>query len=76
MTIIYSEIIEIEIQEQKMKNPGVKYLILIKTSKNNKIQIMSSNNEPAIKQTIDLGNFVKEKVNLINSKEFENAEKR
>ena len=37
---------------------------------------MSSNNEPAIKQTIDSGNFVKEKVNLINSKEFENAEKR
>ena len=59
-----------------MRNPGVKYLILIKTSKNNKIQIMSSNNEPAIKQTMRLGNFVKEKVNLINSKEFENAEKR
>ena len=39
MTIIYSEIIEIEIQEQKMRNPGVKYLILIKTSKNNKYKL-------------------------------------
>ena len=49
-----------------MGNPAVKYLILIKTSKNNKIQIISSNNEPTIKQSIDLGNIFKKKVYLIN----------
>ena len=34
MTIINSEKIEIEIQEQKMEKPGAKYLVLIKTNNN------------------------------------------
>ncbi len=60
MTIINSEKIEIEIQEQKMKKPGAKYLLLIKTN-NNELKIYSSNNKPNIRYTEDLGNIVKEK---------------
>ena len=60
MTIINSEKIEIEIQEQKMEKPGVKYLVLVKMN-NNELKIFSSNNKPNIKYTEDLGNIVKEK---------------
>ena len=60
MTIINSKKIEIEIQEQKMKKPGAKYLVLIKTN-NNELKIYSSNNNPNIRHTEDLGNIVKEK---------------
>ena len=60
MTIINSEKIEIEIQEQKMEKPGAKYLVLIKTN-NNELKIYSSNNNPNIRHTEDLGNIVKEK---------------
>ena len=60
MTIINSKKIEIEIQEQKMKKPGTKYLVLVKT-KNNELKIFSSNNKPNIRLTEDLGNIVKEK---------------
>ena len=61
MTIINSENIEIEIQEQKMKKPGAKYLVLIKTN-NNELKIFSSNNKPYVRNTEDLGNIVKEKI--------------
>jgi len=60
MTIINSKKIEIEIQEQKMEKPGAKYLVLIKTN-NNELKIYSSNNNPYVKYTEDLGNIVKEK---------------
>ena len=60
MTIINSEKIEIEIQEQKMEKPGAKYLVLIKTN-NNELKIFSSNYKPNIRHTEDLGNIVKEK---------------
>ena len=60
MTIINSEKIEIEIQEQKIEKPGAKYLVLIKTN-NNELKIYSSNNKPNIRYTEDLGNIVKEK---------------
>ena len=60
MTIINSEKIEIEIQEQKMKKPGTKYLVLVKTNKN-ELKIYSSNNKPYVRHTEDLGNIVKEK---------------
>jgi|TARA_B100002019_G_scaffold251474_1_gene231930 hypothetical protein len=60
MTIINSKKIEIEIQEQKMEKPGAKYLVLIKTN-NNELKIYSSNNNPNIRHTEDLGNIVKEK---------------
>ena len=60
MTIINSEKIEIEIQEQKIEKPGAKYLVLIKTN-NNELKIYSSNNNPNIRHTEDLGNIVKEK---------------
>ena len=60
MTIINSEKIEIEIQEQKMEKSGVKYLVLVKTN-NNELKIYSSNNKPNIRHTEDLGNIVKEK---------------
>ena len=60
MTIINSKKIEIEIQEQKMKKPGAKYLVLIKTN-NNELKIYSSNNNTYVKYTEDLGNIVKEK---------------
>ena len=60
MTIINSEKIEIEIQEQKMEKSGAKYLVLIKTN-NNELKIYSSNNNPNIRHTEDLGNIVKEK---------------
>ena len=60
MTIINSEKIEIEIQEQRMKKPGTKYLVLVKTD-NNELKIYSSNNKPNIRHTEDLGNIVKEK---------------
>ena len=61
MTIINSEKIEIEIQEQKMEKPGVKYLVLVKTN-NNELKIYSSNNKPNIRHTEDLGNIVKDKI--------------
>ena len=60
MTIINSEKIEIEIQEQKIEKPGAKYLVLIKTN-NNELKIYSSNNKPHVRHTEDLGNIVKEK---------------
>ena len=60
MTIINSEKIEIEIQEQKMYKPGSKYLVLVKTN-NNELKIFSSQNKPLFKYTEDLGNIVKEK---------------
>ena len=60
MTIINSENIEIEIQEQKMEKPGAKYLVLIKTN-NNELKIFSSNNKPYVRYTEDLGNIVKYK---------------
>ena len=49
-----------QIQEQKMKKPGAKYLVLIKTN-NNELKIFSSNNKPYVRHTEDLGNIVKEK---------------
>ena len=66
MTIINSEKIEIEIQEQKMEKPGAKYLVLIKTN-NNELKIYSSNNKPYVRHTEDLGNIVKEKNYLLET---------
>ena len=60
MTIINSEKIEIEIQEQKMEKPGAKYLVLVKAN-NNELKIFSSNNKPYVRHTEDLGNIVKDK---------------
>ena len=61
MTIINSEKIEIEIQDQKIEKPGTKYLVLVKTN-NNELKIYSSNNKPCVRNTEDLGNIVKEKI--------------
>ena len=51
MSIIKAEKLEIEIQEQKIKDAGCKYLILIRTKEKlqQKLKIITTNQKPIIK---------------------------
>ena len=53
MSIIKAEKLEIEIQEQKIKNAGCKYLILIKNKEKlqQKLTVITTNQKPIIKST-------------------------
>ena len=63
MTIENFKKIEIEIQEQKMLNPGTKYLVLIKSEGKNNLKILTTNTKPIIKFSEDNGSVVKENTN-------------
>ena len=55
--------IEIEIQEQKMLNPGTKYFVLIKSEGKKNLKILTTNTKPIIKFSEDNGSVVKENTN-------------
>ena len=63
MTIENFEKIEIEIQEQKMLNPGTKYLVLIKSEGKNNLKILTTNSKPIIKLSEDNGTIAKKNTN-------------
>ena len=64
MPITKAERIEIEIQEQSMSDAGSKYMVLIKTENNNELKIITTNQKPHLKYTVDNGNIVLNKTNL------------
>lgn len=63
MSIINSEKLEIEIQEQKIKGAGCKYLVLIRSKEKlqQKLKIITTNQKPIIKTTEATKNIVKTK---------------
>ena len=66
MSIIKAEKLEIEIQEQRIKDVGCKYLILIRTKEKlqQKLKIITTNQKPIIKSTVAINNIVKMKANI------------
>ena len=66
MSIIKAEKLEIEIQEQRIKKAGCKYLILIRTKEKlqQKLKIITTNQKPIIKSTVAINNIVKMKANI------------
>jgi len=66
MSIIKAEKLEIEIQEQKIKDPGCKYLILIRTKEKlqQKLKIITTNQKPIIKSTEAINNIIRTKANI------------
>ena len=66
MSIIKAEKLEIEIQEQRIKDVGCKYLILIRTKEKlqQKLKIITTNQKPIIKSTEAVNNLVKMKANI------------
>ena len=65
MTIVKSEKVEIEIQNQVMDHAGCKYMVLVKSKNNNEsnLKILTTNIEPIVKFSEDNGNTVIEKKN-------------
>ena len=68
MSIIKTDVCEIEIQEQTMDDAGCKYMVLVKVGniKSGAIdlaKIITSDRKPIIKETIDDGNIVNDKNN-------------
>ena len=65
MAITQANIVEIEIQQQTMENPGCNYLILIKSEsdRNKLLKIITTNKKPIIKFTKDNGSIVTEQKN-------------
>ena len=66
MSIIKAEKLEIEIQEQKIKDAGCKYLILIRTKEKlqQKLKIITTNQKPIMKSTEAINNIIKTKANI------------
>ena len=60
MSIIKAKLVEIEIQEQKMDEPGCKYMVAIrympiKKQSNELLNIILTDEKPIIRETMDLG---------------------
>ena len=66
MSIIDSDLVDIEIQEQTDPDAGCKYLILVSYEGPNKskeiAKVLMTNNKLHLRQTVDEGNIVAEKV--------------
>jgi len=68
MSIIKANIIEVEVQEQAAPDAGAKYMMVIKYEPEGKeqsddiLKIFLTNKKPIIKQTIDFGDKVIEKI--------------
>jgi hypothetical protein len=64
MSIVESDKIDIEIQEQT-EDAGCKYMVLVSYEGPNKskeiAKVLLTNSKPHIRQTVDAGNLVKEK---------------
>ena len=73
MSIIESDKIDIEIQEQTDPDAGCKYLILVSFEGPNQskeiAKVLMTNNKPHLRQTVDEGDIVVEKVLHQSSKE-------
>ena len=65
MSIVESDKIDIEIQEQT-EDAGCKYMVLVSYEGPNKskeiAKVLMTNNKPHLRQTVDEGNIVVEKV--------------
>lgn len=55
--------LQIEIEEQKMLNPGSRFVVLIKSENKNDLKIITTNTKPIVKHTVAKENIVKEKIN-------------
>ena len=67
MSIIKASIVEVEVQEQAIPDAGVKYMVVIRYEPEGKeesdiLKIILTNQKPIIKQTIDLGDKVINKI--------------
>ena len=66
MSVIKAKLVEVEIQEQKMDEPGCKYMIAIrymplKHQSNELLNIILTDEKPVIRETMDLGDKVVDK---------------
>ena len=61
MSIAKANKLEIEIQEQKMPNPGCKFMVLIKSESKDDLKIITTKIKPIIKYTEATENIVKER---------------
>ena len=66
MSVIKAKLVEVEIQEQKMDEPGCKYMVAIrympiKHQSNELLNIILTDEKPIIRETMDLGDKVVEK---------------
>jgi len=68
MSIIKANIIEVEVQEQAAPDAGAKYMMVVryesvgKEQSDDILKIFLTNKKPIIKQTIDFGDKVIEKI--------------
>ena len=67
MSIIKASIVEVEVQEQSAPDAGAKYMVVVRYEPIGKeqsdiLKIILTNQKPIIKQTLDLGDKVVEKV--------------
>ena len=67
MSIIKASIVEVEVQEQASPDAGAKYMVVVRYEPVGKdqsdiLQILLTNQKPIIKQTMDLGDRVVEKI--------------
>ena len=67
MSIIKASIVEVEVQEQSAADAGAKYMVVVRYEPDGKqqsdiLQIILTNQKPIIKQTMDLGDRVVEKI--------------
>jgi hypothetical protein len=66
MSIIETDKVEVEVQEQTDPDAGCKYLVLVSYQGPNEskeiAKVLMTNTAPFIKQTIDQGNIVEDKV--------------
>ena len=66
MSVIKAKLVEVEIQEQKMDEPGCKYMVAIrymptKHQSNELLNIILTDEKPIIRETMDLGDKVVDK---------------
>ena len=66
MTVIKAKLVEVEVQQQCMEEPGCKYMVAIRYvplrhQSNELLNIILTDEKPIIRETIDLGDRVVEK---------------
>ena len=67
MSIIKASIVEVEVQEQSAPDAGAKYMVVVRYEPDGKeqsdiLQIILTDQKPIIKETMDLGDRVVEKI--------------
>ena len=66
MTIEKVDKLEIRIEEQKMLNPGSRFVVLIKSENKDDLKIITTNRKPIVKHTVATENIVKDKIDNKN----------